>query len=84
MPGFDGTGPLGSGPGTGWGRGPCGAGLAQRRGRFYNREVGRFWPRWNYPSAENTNEKEVLEGELQGLKGEMNEIKKRLEELKKK
>ncbi|MBW1992273.1 MAG: DUF5320 domain-containing protein [Deltaproteobacteria bacterium] len=26
MPGFDGTGPWGQGPGTGWGLGPCGAG----------------------------------------------------------
>ncbi|OGC04989.1 hypothetical protein A2276_03445 [candidate division WOR-1 bacterium RIFOXYA12_FULL_43_27] len=24
MPGGDGTGPRGGGPGTGWGRGPCG------------------------------------------------------------
>jgi len=31
MPGFDGTGPSGQGPGTGWGQGPCGAG---RRGGF--------------------------------------------------
>jgi len=30
MPRFNGTGPFGTGPGTGWGRGPCGAGL--RRG----------------------------------------------------
>jgi hypothetical protein len=30
MPGFDATGPRGMGSGTGWGRGPCGAGL--RRG----------------------------------------------------
>jgi len=30
MPGFDATGPRGLGPGTGWGRGPCGAGM--RRG----------------------------------------------------
>jgi hypothetical protein len=30
MPGFNGTGPKGQGSGTGWGRGPCGAGL--RRG----------------------------------------------------
>lgn len=81
MPGFDGRGPLGYGPGTGWGRGPCGAGLAQRRGRFYNRGV---WPRWNYSSVENTNEKESLEEELQELRKEMSDIKKRLGELKKK
>jgi len=37
MPGFDGTGPLGLGPRTGWGMGPCGLGL--RRGE-------RIWPRF--------------------------------------
>ncbi|MFW6123166.1 MAG: DUF5320 domain-containing protein [Thermodesulfobacteriota bacterium] len=30
MPRFDGTGPWGAGPGSGWGRGPCGTG--RRRG----------------------------------------------------
>jgi hypothetical protein len=30
MPGLDGTGPRGQGPGSGWGMGPCGAG--RRRG----------------------------------------------------
>jgi hypothetical protein len=27
MPGMDGSGPRGLGPGSGWGRGPCGAGF---------------------------------------------------------
>jgi hypothetical protein len=76
MPAFDGTGPLGRGPGTGWGRGPCGAGLA--RGRSYN---GRFWPRQEYSSD---NGKEPLEEEIQELKKEMNEIKNYLKDLKKK
>ena len=40
MPGFDATGPRGMGPGTGWGRGTCGAGLRRAAGR-----VGRVWPR---------------------------------------
>jgi|YelNatPaOPRAMG01_1025707.scaffolds.fasta_scaffold00124_68 hypothetical protein len=39
MPGFNGTGPMGQGPGTGWGLGPCGAGL--RRGGA--RGFGRGW-----------------------------------------
>ena len=30
MPRFNGTGPMGQGPGTGWGLGPCGSGM--RRG----------------------------------------------------
>ncbi len=32
MPRFDGTGPMGQGPMTGWGRGSYGRGLAWRRG----------------------------------------------------
>jgi hypothetical protein len=34
MPGYDGTGPLGAGPGTGWGLGPCGAGRRRGFSRF--------------------------------------------------
>jgi len=53
MPGFDGTGPSGQGPGTGWGQGPCGAG--RRRGfsrlgrgfRGFQPFVGEWGrPRW--------------------------------------
>jgi len=33
MPGFDATGPWGQGSGTGWGRGPCGAGWRRGGGR---------------------------------------------------
>ncbi len=36
MPGFDGTGPAGRGPGTGGGRGLC-SGARRRPGRFANR-----------------------------------------------
>lgn len=43
MPGFDRTGPMGSGPATGWGRGDCGAGAAisARTGGGYGRGFGR-------------------------------------------
>ena len=37
MPLGDGTGPLGLGPGTGWGRGPCGRGLRRMWVRGYGR-----------------------------------------------
>jgi len=37
MPGFDATGPRGMGSGTGWGRGPCGAGLRRGGGRTSGR-----------------------------------------------
>ena len=33
MPGGDGTGPGGRGPGTGWGMGPCGGRGFSRKGR---------------------------------------------------
>ena len=39
MPGFDATGPRGMGSGTGWGRGPCGAGLRRGGGRNFGRGV---------------------------------------------
>ena len=41
MPRYNGTGPGGLGPGTGWGMGPCGAGMGWRRG--FGRGFGRFW-----------------------------------------
>jgi hypothetical protein len=37
MPGFDASGPRGMGSGTGWGRGPCGAGLRRGGGRTFGR-----------------------------------------------
>ncbi|MGD8889419.1 MAG: DUF5320 domain-containing protein [Desulfobacterales bacterium] len=62
MPGFDGTGPAGGGPMTGWGRGPCNSGASyglersgSRRGIGFGYGRGRgyrhmFWetglPRW--------------------------------------
>jgi Family of unknown function (DUF5320) len=41
MPGFDRTGPMGQGPGTGWGLGPCGAGRRRGGGQFWGRGFGR-------------------------------------------
>lgn len=41
MPGFDGTGPAGQGPMTGGGFGPCGSGMAMRRGRGGGMGMGR-------------------------------------------
>ncbi len=85
MPRFDGTGPLGLGPGTGWGLGPCGAGMAWRRG--FGRGFGwrRFWRFWGcpyQPELTKKEEKEWLEEELKNLEEEMKEIKARLSELK--
>ena len=45
MPGFDGTGPFGQGPRTGWGMGYCGPGRGRPR-RFYGFGAGRGLPPW--------------------------------------
>ena len=67
MPGRDGTGPMGQGPRTGGGMGPCGRGFG--RG-FRGRGFGRF------PiSISKEEEKQMIEEEIESLK-------KRLEELK--
>jgi hypothetical protein len=41
MPGFNRTGPMGQGPGTGRGLGPCGAGTRRGGGQFGGRGFGR-------------------------------------------
>ncbi|MGB9743614.1 MAG: DUF5320 domain-containing protein [Minisyncoccales bacterium] len=74
MPRFDGTGPWGLGPGTGWGLGPCGAGMAWRRG--WGRSFG--WRRF-YTKKE---EAEALKEEAEVLEEELKTIKERLAELK--
>ena len=96
MPRYNGTGPLGFGPGTGWGLGPCGAGMAYGRrgggrgwGRGYGRGLG--WGRfgvyspWGYPyqpQITKKEEKEMLEDEVTDLEEELKAIKARLSELK--
>lgn len=78
MPRFNGTGPLGFGPGTGWGLGPCGLGMGWRRG--WGRGFGRFW-RFG-PQITRKEEKEVLEEEAKILEDELKAIKEHLAELK--
>jgi hypothetical protein len=88
MPRFDGTGPWGLGPGTGWGMGPCGAGRAWRRG--WGRGLGygwRFgWRRYGafpyQPQITKKEEKELLEEDEKDLEEELKAIKARLAELK--
>jgi Family of unknown function (DUF5320) len=41
MPGFNRTGPMGAGPGTGRGLGPCGAGRRRGGGQFWGQGFGR-------------------------------------------
>lgn len=83
---MNGTGPMGMGPGTGRGMGPCGGGF--KRG-FAPRGFGRAgrgagffgWMRKQWTEKE---EKELLEQEEEDLKKELEEIRKEKEELEKK
>ncbi|MDD2697124.1 MAG: DUF5320 domain-containing protein [Candidatus Pacebacteria bacterium] len=74
MPRYNGTGPWGAGPGTGWGMGPCGAGMGFRRG------FGRFWRFGSQITKKE--EKEVLDEEVEILEEELKAIKTRIAELK--
>jgi len=67
MPRFNGTGPLGFGPGTGWGMGPC-------------RGFGRFWRFGS--QVPQKDEKQMLEEEAKILGDELKAVKDRLNELK--
>lgn len=79
MPRFDKTGPWGWGPGSGWGMGPCGAGLAWRMGG----ERGLGWRKFGpYQPLGEKEEKEILKEELKDMEDEMSQIKERLSQLK--
>jgi len=88
VPRYDGTGPLGSGPGTGWGLGPCGGGMGWRRGGGRGRGFGwrRFWGYGPYqpyqPQIIKKEEKEILEDEVTDLEEELKAIRARLSEFK--
>lgn len=74
MPRFDGTGPMGQGPRSGWGRGPCGYGMRRRRGGW-----GRFgFRRFASPQNELTaleEEEKMLEEELEIIRKEKKALK---------
>lgn len=78
MPRFDANGPMGYGPMTGRGFGPCGRGLAFRRG------FGRgFGLRYAEPVILTKDEQtKILEAELKEIEAERQEIEKKLKELK--
>ncbi len=84
MPGFDGTGPGGTGPGTGRGFGPCGRGMAYGRG--FGRGFGRgrgfgagFYGNYVEPEPLSKEaQKQLLEAELKRIEAEKTEITKRL------
>ncbi len=83
MPKFNGTGPMGQGPRTGRGMGPCGGGVGMGRpvrrsfseGGGYGPGVGRRF----YTKKE---ELEVLKEEAVALEDELKAVKERLIEIK--
>lgn len=80
MPGQDRTGPFGQGPLTGRGLGPCGRGIGFRRGfRGFGRGMGYGFQPVQFSESD---EKKILEQELQDIESEKKEIEKRLKELK--
>ncbi len=85
MPRHNGTGPFSYGPGTGWGLGPCGAGMAYgRRGGVRGKGLGwrRFWGFYPTPTPTKKEEAEYLSEEATILEEELKVIKARLAELK--
>jgi len=83
MPGQDGTGPMGQGPLTGRGLGPCGRGLAFRRGfgRGFGMRCCQILPAEQLKLTEDEQRK-ILEAELKEIETEKQIIEKRLKEMK--
>ena len=82
MPGFDRTGPLGYGPQTGRGLGPCGRGLGFRRG--FGRGFGRAYSPVSAPAPTREQEVADLRAEKEAINDELKAIDARLKELEKK
>jgi len=74
MPGFDKTGPLGMGPRTGRGFGPCGLGLGWRKRYGAGRGFGRYFG-WNWPQTAE-DQKEALTEYRKALEEELEDVKK--------
>jgi hypothetical protein len=77
MPKYDGTGPRGMGPRTGWGMGPCGGGYGWGRGMGMGMRsgYGRFW------RMDKEDKKAMLQEEAKYLKEDLKEIEKELQEM---
>lgn len=95
MPKFDKTGPLGQGPRTGRGFGPCGFGLGWRRRFGAGRGMGRYlrsgaeetklgeagsYFGWNWPETKEEQLKSLEEYE-KALGEELEDVKKEKKEL---
>lgn len=97
MPGFDGTGSMGRGPGTGGGFGPCGAGRPRMRyfrgggfGRGPGWGPGRGASAWRYGKppfyyepalAGPEDAKAFLQEQSEQLKSDLEQMEKRIAEL---
>jgi len=79
MPRFDGTGPFGSGPSTGRGMGPCGAGLKRMGG--YGRGFGRSYNPYQ-PRVTKKEETEMLTNEAEAIEEELKAVQERLSKLR--
>lgn len=82
MPAQDRTGPLGQGPLTGRGLGPCGKGLGFRQGFGRGFGRGRLASGTEQVTLTKDQEKKILEAGLTELEAEKAEIEKRLKEIK--
>ena len=80
MPAQNGPGPLGMGPQTGHGFGPCGLGLGWRKRFGLGRGLGRYFG-WNWPQTKE-DQKKALEEYQKALEEELADVKKELEEVK--
>ncbi|NCC24532.1 MAG: cytoplasmic protein [Deltaproteobacteria bacterium] len=74
MPGFDGTGPRGQGPATGWGRGGCAGGGGFGGGSFGRGRGGRGRGMFA-PTQPVTADKTVLEARIAMLERELQALK---------
>lgn len=79
MPGKDSTGPLGQGPGTGRGMGPCGAGMRRGNSRGLGRSFGQGMG-YCIPMTK-SEETETLENEADILAHDLKAVKERLSDL---
>jgi hypothetical protein len=82
MPGQDGTGPMGLGPLTGRGLGPCGYGMQRGFGRGFGRGYRRGFGFRSQLNPTKEEEKKILEAELKEIDLEKQDIEKRLKEIK--
>ena len=82
MPNKDKTGPMGQGPATGRGFGPCVKSLRRNFGcgRGFGCSLGRHFG-WNQPQTE-TEQKQTLVDYRKALEEELEDVKKQEEELK--